>query len=73
MAVPKPRKSGRNLERLDAVAERLDVHPRTLRRRIADGTIHGYTLAGRGRVLFLDRDEIDAKLFHRVPTVERSA
>ena len=58
---------------LDALAEQYDVHPKTLRRRIADGTMSGYLMAGKGRAVFLDQDEVDEKLFRQVPTVERSA
>ena len=73
MAVPKKRSTPRRPVRLDALAEQYDVHPKTLRSRIADGTMSGYLMAGKGRALFLDQDEVDEKLFRQVPTVERSA
>jgi excisionase family DNA binding protein len=71
MAASNPRPTRRDLERLDAIAERLSVHPRTLRRRISDGTLTGYRIAN-GRTLFLDRDEVDRKLVRTIPVARRS-
>ena len=45
-------------------AERYGVHPDTIRRRIADGTIRGYQVAGRS--LRVDIHDCDAKLLRRV-------
>ena len=57
----------RRLETLRAAAARLGVSERTIRRRVADGSIPGYRL-GTGRGLRLDPAEVDAAL-RRVPTV----
>jgi excisionase family DNA binding protein len=51
--------SGLQLESLDTAAARLEVSTRTIRRRIADGTIRGYRV---GRNIRVDRAEVDAKL-----------
>jgi hypothetical protein len=56
---------GRRLERLDLAGDHYHMHPRTLRRRISDGTIAGYQLIG-GRAMYVDLDECDEKLFKQV-------
>jgi len=45
-------------------AERYGVHPETIRRRVSDGTIKGYQVAG--RALRVDLHDCDAKLLKRV-------
>jgi excisionase family DNA binding protein len=57
-------------ERLETAAERLDVHPRTLRRMIARGEITGYRLGS--KTLRVDPAEIDAAL-RPIPTVDGDA
>lgn len=47
---------GTHLVRLTHAAEHFGVNPRTIRRRITDGTIHGYHLGS--RLIFVDLDEI---------------
>jgi excisionase family DNA binding protein len=45
-------------------AARYGVHPDTIRRRIADGTIRGYQVAG--KALRVDLHDCDSKLLKRV-------
>jgi excisionase family DNA binding protein len=45
-------------------ADEFSVSVKTLRRRIADGTVHGYRI---GRLIRVDRDELRSSLL--VPTV----
>jgi excisionase family DNA binding protein len=45
-------------------AARYGVHPDTIRRRIADGTIRGYQVGG--KALRVDLHDCDAKLLRRV-------
>lgn len=54
----------RRLVSLETAAEQYDVHPRTLRRRIADGTITGYRV---GRLIKVDLPELDQKLVRIMP------
>ncbi len=56
MKVPTSR---RQLVSLADAAERYDVHPRTIRRRIADGTLPAYRI---GRLVKVDLVECDAVL-----------
>jgi excisionase family DNA binding protein len=58
----------RQYESIEDAAARLDVNPRTRRRRIADGSIPGYRVGG-GRSIRLDREEVDARLLTPIPTV----
>jgi len=51
----------RHFETLSEAAARLRCHPRTLRRRIADGTLAGYRLGG-SPLVRVDAAEIDALL-----------
>jgi hypothetical protein len=44
------------------------VSPRTIRRRISDGTLTGYR-AVEGRVLRVDMNEVERALFEVIPTV----
>jgi excisionase family DNA binding protein len=43
------------------------VNPRTIRRRIADGSITGYTVGK--KLVRVDLNEIDERLLQRIPTV----
>ena len=49
--------SRRRLVSLAQAADEYGVHPRTIRRRISDGTITGYKL---GRLIRVDLDEVAA-------------
>ena len=49
---------------LEAAADRLGVHPRTVRRMISAGELQGFRLGK--RLLRVDMNEVD-KLLHRVP------
>jgi excisionase family DNA binding protein len=62
----------RRYESIEKTAKRLGVNTRTIRRRIADGTITGYRMAG-GRLLRVDADEVDEKLLQPIPTVNGAA
>ena len=55
---------------LNAAAERFDVSVKTLRRRIADGTITGYRL---GRLVRVDLDDVAEHLLVTIPSVRRTA
>ena len=55
---------GRRLASLSSAAERYDVHPRTLRRRIADGTLKAYRV---GRLVKVDLAEADDALLRPIP------
>jgi excisionase family DNA binding protein len=48
----------RRLAAITVAAEAYGVHPRTIRRRIADGTIRGYRIAG-SRAIRVDLNELD--------------
>ena len=61
----------RRLESLRSAAARLGVSERTVRRRIADGSIPGYKI-GPGRILRVDPIEVDAAL-RRIPTAGDAA
>ncbi|RJS47991.1 helix-turn-helix domain-containing protein [Nocardioides cavernaquae] len=55
----------RRYERLNDAAERLCINPKTLRRRISDGTIVGYRI---GRLIMVDPEEVDQKLVRVIPS-----
>lgn len=57
--------TARNLVSLAEAASRLGVSTKTLRRRISDGTIHGYKI---GRLVRVDLDELDQRLIVEMPT-----
>lgn len=61
-------RTGRRYASLTDAAEYLDCNERTLRRRIADGTVRGYRL---GKLVRVDLDELDA-LLTPIPTQHRS-
>ena len=55
-----------DLASLAIAAEQYGVSIKTLRRRIADGTIHGYRV---GRLIRVDLDELREKLLIEIPTM----
>lgn len=61
----------RRLDTLASAAVYAKCDPRTLRRRIADGTITGYRFGPRG--IRVDLDEIDDQLLRPIPTVGGAA
>lgn len=61
----------RQYESIEAAAARLDVNPRTIRRRIADGTITGYRVGAKS--IRVDRAEVDERLLQPIPTVNGAA
>ena len=52
--------------------KRIRTSSKTIRRRIADGTITGYRIGGK-RTIVVDATEVNEKLLQPIPTVERSA
>lgn len=70
MATPTQRRNDRRLASLDEAASYAATSKRTIRRRIADGTIQGYRFGP--RQLRVDLNELDAAL-RTVPAVSRSA
>lgn len=61
-----PHGSQRRLASLQDAADYADVNPRTIRRRIADGSLTGYRLGA--RIIRVDLDELD-RLLEPIPTV----
>lgn len=55
----------RRLARINAAAAYSSVNPRTIRRRVADGSLTGYRLGA--RILLVDLNELDA-LMRPIPT-----
>lgn len=55
--------------KLSTAGETYDLHPRTLRRMIAQGRLTGYST---GRTIFVDPRELDA-LFKRIAVVEAAS
>jgi excisionase family DNA binding protein len=51
---------------LETAAERLEVHPRTVRRMIARGDLTGFRM-GSARLVRIDATELD-RLAHPIPT-----
>jgi excisionase family DNA binding protein len=60
-----PRTARRNLATIQQAAEHLSVNERTVRRRIADGTLTGYRVGP--RLVRVDLDEVDREL-RAIPT-----
>lgn len=56
----------RSLVSLAIAAERFGISIKTLRRRISDGTVHGYRV---GRLIRVDLDELSEHLVVEIPTV----
>ena len=63
--MPRPSPTARRLATLTDAAEHCSVNPRTIRRRIADGSLTGYRFGP--RIIRVDLDELDA-LLRPVPT-----
>jgi len=61
----------RQYESIEDAAARLDINPRTVRRRIADGTITGYRVGA--KTIRVARDEVDERLLRPIPTVNGAA
>ena len=57
-------KHARHLVSIDQAARLVDVSPRTIRRRIADGSLTGYRFGP--RVIRVDLDEVES-LLTRIP------
>lgn len=55
----------RHMAKLPAAAEQYGVSTKTLRRRIADGTITGHRLGK--RIILVDLDELE-RVLHRIPS-----
>jgi hypothetical protein len=56
----------KRLVSINVAAAYCGVNPRTIRRRISDGTIHGYTVGE--KVIRVSLVEIDEKLLRAIPT-----
>jgi excisionase family DNA binding protein len=56
----------RRLASISEAADYCGIHPRTIRRRISDGTITGYTVGK--KLVRVDLNEIDARLLQPIPT-----
>ncbi|MBE5426632.1 helix-turn-helix domain-containing protein [Mycobacteroides abscessus] len=65
-----PTQNHRRWATLDEAAAIVGVHPRTMRRRVADGSIQGYRLAG-SRFIRVDMNEVETALFQPIPAVGR--
>lgn len=55
----------RRIADISTAAARYNVHPRTIRRRIADGTVKGYRIAG-SRAIRVDLNELDDVLLQPI-------
>lgn len=65
-----PKGEPRTTETLAQAAARYGVHPKTIRRRVADGTITAYRIGP--RLVRVDPDEVDAA-FAPIPAIGRIA
>ena len=63
--------SPKHLTSIAEAAAAFDVTPKTIRRRIADGTITGYRVGP--KLLRVDLGEIEAKLIRQVPAAGYAA
>ncbi|WP_203231333.1 helix-turn-helix transcriptional regulator [Nocardioides caldifontis] len=61
-----PNRAARRLESIEHAADYLGVSTKTIRRRIADGTITGYRTGP--RLLRVDLNELEDRLLRPVPT-----
>ncbi len=61
----------RKYESIEDAAARLDVNPRTIRRRIADGTLTGYRVGT--KTIRVECVEVDERLLRPIPTVNGAA
>jgi excisionase family DNA binding protein len=64
--VTKQTRTSRRFISIPDAAELLGCHPKTLRRRVSDGTLPAYKM---GHLYRLDLDEVEAA-FRRIPTVD---
>lgn len=60
----------RRLATIQAAGDQYGLHPRTIRRRIADGTLTGYRVGS--RAIRVDLDEVEAALLRPIPTAGRA-
>lgn len=67
----RPAHKRRELVSLETAAEQLNCSSKTIRRRIADGTLTGYRLGP--RLLRVDIAELDCLLIRPIPTVGGAA
>ena len=58
---------GLRLTSLAHAAEQFEISVKTLRRRISDGTVHGYRV---GRLIRVDPDELRERLLTEMPTAK---
>jgi excisionase family DNA binding protein len=61
----------RQYESIEDAAARLGITARTIRRRIADGTLTGYRVGT--KTIRVARDEVDDKLLRPIPTISTPA
>lgn len=59
---------GLRLTSLANAAEQFGISVKTLRRRISDGTVHGYRV---GRLIRVDPDELRERLLTEIPSAKR--
>jgi excisionase family DNA binding protein len=59
---------GLRLTSLANAAEQFGISVKTLRRRISDGTVHGYRV---GRLIRVDPDELCERLLVEMPSAKR--
>ena len=57
---------GTSLVSLAVAAEKYGVSTKTLRRRISDGTVHGYRV---GRLIRVDLEDLNEHLVEEIPAV----
>lgn len=67
---PKQHRPSRRFLTIEDAAERLGVNPKTIRRRIADGSLTGYRMGP--RLIRVDVAEVDA-LLEPIPTTGGAA
>jgi excisionase family DNA binding protein len=58
--------NGKRLASINGAAAYCGLHPRTIRRRIADGTLTGHRAGP--RVIRVDLNEVDERLLQPIPT-----
>jgi len=59
---------GRRYVSLASAAQEFGISVKTLRRRIADGTVHGYLV---GRLIRVDLDEVHQRMLVDIPSGRR--
>ena len=60
--MPRPTRAPLNLMTISDAAEYLGCSTKTIRRRIAEGSIAAYRAPGGGRLMRIDRDQFEAAL-----------